>query len=747
MNFLFAIFISCILLQVSNAWDHLSFDSDNFICDNYDKFCENILNEVGCHQDNTSRIVHGCNNNNVYDWIGTCSCSSPIVINNSGKRTSQQLITNRISSVIGWNLEPWKEGPPYDLPSSFNAICDLLMERINCPAEYIENVSSNYKVVNGVKVPDFSCNCGTYKDGGDVILNMIYDKFNEYNTKSTPVFADPVYLSVPLSLAITLIVGKLGAILAIYLKFPAIVGFLLTGLGIQNILNPMVLKGAGFPYPSPASELKTFALIIIIMRAGLSVKIEELINNWKMTSMLCIIPYFCEFITWLYIGKDMYGWEEVEMGLFASIMAPLGPSLVISACFNLLANKKKDHGYPIKQVLIASPIESVIAIVLFGIFSNLNQTSRNTMYPWVDPLPLWLNCLLIPINLIFSMVLGFIIGWCSYRYIRWRSHLKTDYIWRKVDKNPHMGSSTGDFIFIFLVLCYTIMALATNQYIQQCSGVLSVYSAAVTLSIFLEDSKAYKIADGLKGIWTFAEVFLFTLTGTQLSFDSSNGPLYGQRGLDPNGIAKVISMLVIGFCFRYFGIVIVLLCLFITFPKHRQNFKWVALFSICLWILQMPKATVQATLGSNAYNQRIIPGEDGLKKGLLISQCTAFAILIFAPIGCILVQSVASPLACYLTKLDKEAGWDPALFYYKEDSPYYDPVKYPVPDFKQIEVDEQQRIDQEKKIEEEERNNLRDQESIFDIILHSEEAEDDTDNNSTKDSNEIAKNNNINNQV
>ena len=51
-----------------------------------------------------------------------------------------------------------------------------------------------------------------------------------------------------MSLALVLICGKLGAIIATYISLPPIVGFLLAGLAIQNVLNPMFIKGAGKYY-------------------------------------------------------------------------------------------------------------------------------------------------------------------------------------------------------------------------------------------------------------------------------------------------------------------------------------------------------------------------------------------------------------------------------------------------------------------------------------------------------------------
>jgi hypothetical protein len=111
-----------------------------------------------------------------------------------------------------------------------------------------------------------------------------------------------------------------------------------------------------------------------------------------------------------------------------------------------MASPKRNPGYTGKQVLISTPIEAVLAIVLFGIFSNLEQVGEtNTLYPWVESLPLLENCLLI------STVMGIIVGAVASKYIDWRSHQKTDFIWYRVNKNPQMGKSPLRYCNIFVM--------------------------------------------------------------------------------------------------------------------------------------------------------------------------------------------------------------------------------------------------------------------------------------------------------
>ncbi len=320
----------------------LSFDPSRFVCHYFEPWCYHVLEGIGCHHQNMT--VVGCSPD-LPNFVGNCTCSSPVFFTTPSTRIQQELVVNRIAEDMSWMLEPWDTGPPYDLVVSYKSICKTVLERLDCPGANKTIIAENEPViVGGVKSQNFKCSCGNFDAASSMIMNLAIDKVNEYELRSTPVFSNPVYLSVPVSLAMVLICGKLGAIIAMYIKLPAIIGYLFAGLGIQNIIHPMVLKGPGFPFPSVSSELKLIALIIIIMRAGLSIKYKEMHASGLLTSLLCIIPYFCEFILWLFVGAAVFDWDLKSAGLLSSIMAPQGPSIVISTILSLLSNVEKQYG-------------------------------------------------------------------------------------------------------------------------------------------------------------------------------------------------------------------------------------------------------------------------------------------------------------------------------------------------------------------------------------------------------------------
>lgn len=659
-------------VQAEYKWKGLDgYDPPNFLCKNFDVLCENFLELINCGSNSTDFVKNGCPgypevSNDIEHFVGQCTCKSPVYASAAGTRIANQLISNRVGPEMSWILEPWQSGPPYDYRQSYKVVCELALERLGCPS------SSQTIVASGVGPSSvYRCRCGTFTTPDTAIQNLIIDQINKQPLSTMPIFEDPVYLSTALTICMVLIMGKLGAIVAVYFKLPAIIGYILIGIGIQNFLSPMILKGPGFPYPSFSSEAKTFALVIVLLRAGLAIELDAIRREWVANICLSCIPYMCEFFAFCFVGVKLFGWNSIEMGLFSSMISALSPSLIIPFMINLLASTKYDYGYIPRLILISTPIEAVIAVLLFSIFAILNQSTADPLYPWVKVYPLYANVLLIPLNIIFSCAMGTLVGFGVSKYINYRVTQKNEFLWSKINKNLQMGSSTADLVFVMVVASYTMMCLCTKQYIQQSSGVLVVFTIACAVQKFCDKKIGKDLADALKGIWVFAEVFLFTFVGTNLSLDNSNGPLIGQRGMSGSTFGDLISCLLAGTAARGIGHVIILPLIAMSFPPHRKNFAWLSNFTLSCFIAQLPKASVQATLGGAAYAQHLIPGLYGVNRAFIILQCSAITILLYAAIGSLLSVFVAYPMFLKASKWDTEAGWDNKTNKYLPGSQYY----------------------------------------------------------------------------
>lgn len=626
-----------------SEWDNKS-PYNNFICENYEPLCTNFLDQIDCSSSN--RTITGCIDNQIAKFAGQCICNGdPVYFDMSG-RVGEQLIDNRIKGSIKWMLEPWATGPPYSVAVSYPPICELFLTRIDCPTE-LRNIGVVTDYSAGTTT--WTCTCGNnFTASSTRIQELICDQLNNAPLSELVVLSDPFTFSVEFSIAVVLFVGKIGAILASAMYLPPIIGFLLSGVLIQDIISSSLISGAGGdgPHATPFGEIRVFALIVVLMRAGLTTKPSELISRGYLTTALSIVPYFAEFAVMMGYTKQAFGWVDRDAGLMCSILAALSPSLVIPGMIKLVG---ENLGYTPACVLSSAPIEVVLSIILYGIFASLEQTTTSPLYPWVTILPLYGNALLIPVNILFSIIIGVVGGYIVLKYIQFREACKDEFINRVVPKG------VGEYLFATIVTCYTMYAVCVNYYIPQTSGVLAVFSMTLTLSQFSDEKIVEELKSGLAGLWIFLEVFLFTTTGINLSFKAQTGPAQSDRGITNEQVGNLIGVLFTGTLGRAAGIALVGLVGMGTLKPHRRHWKYMLAWIVSTWMFQWPKATVQATLGVLPFQNHVIPGSIGLTRGLFILRASAFAILVMAPIGVFLTATIGKPLAIYLHKLDREA--------------------------------------------------------------------------------------------
>ena len=117
------------------------------------------------------------------------------------------------------------------------------------------------------------------------------------------------------------------------------------------------------------------ALLIVLMRAGLAIRLVEINANKAVVFLFSTVPYLSEFMVWLYAGNVFFSsWSRFEMGLFAAVMSPVGPSVIINQLLAVLAERRHKVGFVPRQVVITAPLEAVLAIVIFEWFDKLFQS-------------------------------------------------------------------------------------------------------------------------------------------------------------------------------------------------------------------------------------------------------------------------------------------------------------------------------------------------------------------------------------
>ena len=94
------------------------------------------------------------------------------------------------------------------------------------------------------------------------------------------------------SLSLIFLVGLAMGAICQRLKLPRIVGMLITGI----ILGPFILNLLSPSLLSISADLRKMALIIILLKAGLSLDLEDLKKVGRPAILLSFIPATCELV-------------------------------------------------------------------------------------------------------------------------------------------------------------------------------------------------------------------------------------------------------------------------------------------------------------------------------------------------------------------------------------------------------------------------------------------------------------------
>lgn len=376
------------------------------------------------------------------------------------------------------------------------------------------------------------------------------------------------------SLAILLLAGMLLGALFAKMKLPRLLGLLLTGLALGpyalNVLDPSLL--------SISADLRQLALIIILLRAGLSLDIGDLKRVGRPAVLMCFVPACFEIAGMTLLAPPLLGVTLLEAAIMGSVIAAVSPAVVVPRMLALMEQGYgKRHSIP-QLIMAGASVDDVFVIVLFTTFTSLAQGGNLSLGRLAE----------IPISIATGIVLGVCTGLLLTRFFT-KVHLR--------DTTKVMVMLSAAFL---LVACEKAAA-----HILPISGLLAVMSTGAVL-LKRSPAMAGRLSTKFSKLWIGAEILLFVLVGAtvDMGFAVSAGP-------------KAALLLLLVMVFRMAG---VFTCMLRTALNPRERL-------FCM-IAYTPKATVQAAIGG-------IPLAMGLSCGNMVLTVAVLSILITAPLGAI----------------------------------------------------------------------------------------------------------------
>ncbi|WBW97863.1 cation:proton antiporter [Oceanirhabdus sp. W0125-5] len=384
------------------------------------------------------------------------------------------------------------------------------------------------------------------------------------------------------SVLIILFFGFLGNKIFSKIKLPGLLGMIIAGI----IVGPYALNLIDGAILDNAADIRSMALIIILLRAGLGINKETLKKVGKVSMKMASIPCLLEGGTILLITHYLLDWSFIQSGILAFIIAAVSPAVIVPSMLKLKeSGRGMDKGIPV-LILAGSSIDDIFAMTLFAVFMGLEKNTG---------VPLGKQLLAIPFEIIGGILLGCISG---YMIIKIMKIFKTKF-------------SKQDKLLILLASSFGVYILGG---VIKVSGLLSIMTIGFLLLEYSKET-AEEIQPSLNKIWYFAQIFLFMLIGAAV--DINIAIKAGLVGL------LIIS---IGLIARTIGVVIALM-------KSGLSMKE----KLFCAIAYVPKATVQAAIGAK-------PLEAGVVGGELMLAIAVLSIIVTAPLGAIGIKISAPKL-------------------------------------------------------------------------------------------------------
>lgn len=352
------------------------------------------------------------------------------------------------------------------------------------------------------------------------------------------------------SLALIFLIGLAMAGICQSLRLPRIIGMLIIGI----LLGPYVLDLLDPSILGISSDLRQMALIIILLKAGLSLNLADLKKVGRPAVMMSCVPAGFEILAFFLFAPSVLGITRLEAAVMGAVLGAVSSAVVIPRMVQLM-----DEQYGTKKsipqlIMAGASYNDIFVIVLFSTFASMAQGGKAQLADFIN----------IPVSIVLGIVLGAVVGLILSLFF------ETAYAHKHCVRN-----STK----VIIVLGFSFLLMAVETWAKEfvsISGLLAVVSMACVLKIKSVSFVSERLSEKFGKLWIAAEVILFVLVGAAVDIH------YAAQA----GIAAVF-MIFIALVFRSIG---VLICL----PGTNLNRKE-KLFCI---IAYLPKATVQAAIGS-----------------------------------------------------------------------------------------------------------------------------------------------------
>lgn len=360
------------------------------------------------------------------------------------------------------------------------------------------------------------------------------------------------------------------------LRLPKLTGMIAAGiaLGSLGLLDEKLL--------GISAELRKIALVIILLRAGMNLKLSDLKKIGRPAALLCFVPACFEMAGTVLLAPPLLGLSITEAAVMGAVLAAVSPAVIVPKMLKLMEERRGTDKLIPQMILAGASIDDVFVIVMFSVFSGIEQGGELST----------LTLLNIPLSLVLGAAAGAAVG------------LLLALLFGKI----HIRDSAKVIVVLSCAFLLTAAEDALSGRVGF-SGLVAVMAAGLFMGVKAQE-QTQRVSAKLGKLWCGAEIVLFVLVGAAVDIGAA-----AESGV------KALLLIAGALVLRSAG---VFLCLIGT--KLTAKERLFCAFSY------LPKATVQAAIGG-------VPLAMGMACGQKVLSVAVIAILVTATLGAALIEA------------------------------------------------------------------------------------------------------------
>jgi len=176
------------------------------------------------------------------------------------------------------------------------------------------------------------------------------------------------------------------------LRLPGIIGMLAAGM----LLGPYALNLLDGQILDISPSLRQMALVVILLRAGLTLNLDDLKKVGRPAVLLSCVPAGCEILGYVLLAPKLLGISPVEAAVTGAVLSAVSPAVVVPRMVRLIDERRgTDKSIP-QMILAGASCDDVFVIVLFSIFTSMAQGGQARAADFIG----------IPLSIVLGIALG-----------------------------------------------------------------------------------------------------------------------------------------------------------------------------------------------------------------------------------------------------------------------------------------------------------------------------------------------------